>query len=90
MTEIWDFAHALAPVDVGVGEAFVAEAVGFAEVVDDEGFGEADVGVGVGLLDDEVVGDACGVPLPPRPVSSQRTPSTRARRTTRTTMRRTQ
>ena len=77
------------PVEVGVAEAFVAEAVGFALVVEADGLGEAEVGVGVGLLDDEVVGEACGVP-PPRPVSSQRTPRTRASRTTSTTARRNQ
>jgi len=60
------------------------------------GFGEVDVlVVGVDdwledeLCDGEGVGVAAGVP-PPRPVSSQRTPSSSTSRTTRTAARRTQ
>ena len=90
MTEIWDLVQAFTPVEVGVAEAFVGEVVGFALVAEVDGLGVADVGVALGVLEDEVDGEACGVPLPPRPVSSQRTPRTRASRTTITTARRNQ
>ena len=80
-------------------QAATAVPEGFAEADVVDGLGEALVAVGLG--DEEVAagvaeeleepdGAAAGVPLPPRPVSSQRTPSSSTRRTTITTARRNQ
>jgi hypothetical protein len=86
VTESWDFVQAVTAVLEGLADAEVTDGLGDALV----GFADADVAAGVEEGLEEPDGAATGVPSPPRPVSSHRTPRSSTIRTRRTTPRRTQ